>query len=123
MMSRSELTELRRRTILKSVIWRLLGIVWTWIGAYFIVLIVPPTKRNAAIIATLIVFYHHSTRMIMYYVYERVWVAISWGKYDLREGRFKPMSLQDKITWVAATLVAIALIFLLIGYVAPLIKK
>ena len=123
MMSRSRLTELKRRTLLKSIIWRLLGIVWTWIGAYVIILIVPPTKSNAAIIATLIVFYHHSTRMIMYYIYERVWVSISWGKYDIREGGFKRMLLRDKIIWVAGTLVAIAFISLLIGYMAPFIKE
>ena len=122
-MLRSELVELRRRTILKSLLWRLIGIIWTWIGAYIIVLIVPPTLKNAAIIATLIVIYHHSTRMIMYYVYERIWVSISWGKYDLREGRFMPMSLRDKIIWTAGTLVALALLFFLIGYVAPLVRK
>lgn len=123
MILHSNLAELRRRTILKSLIWRLIGIVWTWIGAYFIILIVPATMKNAAIIATLIVFYHHSTRMVMYYVYERIWVAISWGQCDLREGGFKPMSLRDKTIWTLGTLVAIGFIFSLIGYMAPLIKE
>ena len=123
MMFHSELAELRRRTILKSIIWRLIGIIWTWIGAYFIILIVPPTRENAAIVAALIVFYHHSTRMIMYYVYERMWVAVSWGKHDLREGGFRPMSLRDKIIWTTGTLVGIGVVFFLIGYVAPLITE
>ena len=59
----------------------------------------------------------------MYYVYERIWVAISWGKYDLREGAFKPMSLRDKIIWTVGTILAIGFMFLLFGYAAPLIRK
>ena len=42
-MQYSEFAELKRRTILKSLIWRLIGVVWTWIRAYFIILMVPPT--------------------------------------------------------------------------------
>lgn len=119
----SGFTELRRRTILKSLIWRIVGIVWTWIGAYFIILIVPPTYKNAAAIATLIVIYHHSTRMIMYYFYERMWTAISWGKYDLEQGSVRPMSRRDKLIWIIGSSFAIGVIFFLIIYVAPLIKK
>ena len=115
--------ELRRRTILKSLIWRTVGIVWTWIGAYFIILIVPPTWKNAAVIATLIVIYHHSTRLIMYYFYERIWNAISWGKYDFEQGSFQAMSMPDKLIWIIACSVTIGVIFVLIIYVTPLIKK
>jgi len=32
-----ELQEARRRTLVKSLVWRLIGIVWTWVGAYFII--------------------------------------------------------------------------------------
>jgi len=122
-MAGSETTELRRRTIVKSLLWRLIGVVWTWIGAYFIILIVPPTAKNASIIATLIVVYHHSTRMVMYYLYERYWAGVSWGKYDVRTCTFQPMSLRDKIRWALGTAIAIVLIFSLIVYVGPLFKK
>ncbi len=115
--------ELKRRTVVKSLIWRAIGIVWTWIGAYFIILLVPPTWKNAAIIATLIVIYHHSTRLIMYYFYERIWTGISWGKYDPAEDSFQPMTGHDKAYWVLGSSVAIGIIFFLIIYVAPLIKK
>ena len=74
------MTELKRRSLLKSIIWRVIGIAWTWIGTYFIVLLLPPNLKNAPVIATLIVVYHHSTRMIMYYFYERIWADISWGR-------------------------------------------
>lgn len=122
-MDKLEITELRRRTIVKSVLWRLIGVIWTWIGAYFIVLLVPPTAKNAPIIATLIVVYHHSTRMVMYYLYERYWAGVSWGKYDIRTSTFRPMSMRDKIAWTTGTILAIVLIFLLIVYVGPLIKR
>jgi len=72
--------ELKRRTVIKSLLWRIIGVVWTWIGAYFIILVIPPSVKNAPVIATLIVVYHHSTRMVMYYFYERIWASISWGK-------------------------------------------
>lgn len=122
-MAGSEISELRRRTIVKSLLWRVIGVVWTWVGAYFIILIVPPTAKNAPVIATLIVVYHHSTRMVMYYLYERVWAGVSWGKYDIRTCTFRPMSLRDKICWTLGTVIAIVLIFLLIVYIGPLVKK
>jgi len=77
--------ELRRRSIAKSLLWRFIGIVWTWAGAYFILLLTPQRFRSASLMATAIVVYHHLTRMIMYYVYERVWSHICWGRVDKEE--------------------------------------
>ena len=122
-MDRSEITELKRRTVIKSLIWRLIGVVWTWIGAYFIILLVPPTMKTAAKIATLIVIYHHSTRMVMYYFYERIWSTISWGKFNAGSGRYQPLSFRDKIIWVLGSLSMLGLIFFLLLYVTPMIKK
>jgi len=116
-------TELRRRTLVKSIVWRLIGVVWTWVGAYLIVLIVPAKARNAPVIATLVVAYHHSTRMVMYYAYERYWAGISWGKYDPRAEAFCAMSRRDKLLWTLGTAIAVLAIFLLIVYVGPLIKR
>jgi uncharacterized membrane protein len=115
--------ELRRRSVLKTLIWRIIGVVWTWIGAYFIILLIPPSWKNAAIIATLIVVYHHSTRMVMYYFYERIWTAISWGKYDPEQGCYQALSMRDKFIWTIGILFTISVIFILIIYVTPLIKK
>jgi len=72
--------ELRKRSLTKIVIWRIIGILWTWVGAYFIVLLLPENLKKASVIATIIVIYHHSTRMVMYYFHERVWNNIAWGK-------------------------------------------
>jgi uncharacterized membrane protein len=110
--------ELRRRSLVKSLLWRVIGVVWTWVGAYVILLLVPPTHRSAALIATLIVVYHHSTRMIMYYLYERVWASVAWG----REIAPRPMSRWEKVLWCLGTAAALALIFFLLLEVHPRIK-
>ncbi|MCK5034976.1 MAG: DUF2061 domain-containing protein [Candidatus Sabulitectum sp.] len=111
-------SESKRRTIVKSLLWRFIGVIWTWIGAYIIVLLVPPSRNTAVIIATLIVVYHHSTRMVMYYFYERLWVSISWGRAEAGE----TMQRREKMLWIAGTIISILLIFFLIVYVTPLIK-
>lgn len=117
-MGERERKELRRRSLVKSLLWRLIGVVWTWIGAYIILLLVPPARRSAALIATLIVAYHHSTRMIMYYAYERVWASIAWG----RQVTPRPMSRRQKIAWSVGTALALALIFFLLLEVNPRIR-
>ena len=110
--------ELRRRSLVKSLLWRIIGIVWTWVGAYIILLLVPPTHRPAILIATLIVIYHHSTRMVMYYVYERIWASVSWG----RSTPALTMSWKEKILWLVGTAMALGLIFFLLLVVTPKIK-
>jgi uncharacterized membrane protein len=111
--------ESKRRSLIKSILWRVVGIVWTWIGAYFIMLLVPPTYKTAAVIATLIVVYHHSTRMVMYYFYERWWNSISWGK----AGDTTPMKRRDVIIWAVGIVLSLLFIFFLILYVAPLLNE
>lgn len=110
--------ESKRRTLVKSILWRFIGVIWTWIGAYIIVLLVPPSRNTAVLIATLIVVYHHSTRMIMYYFYERLWVSISWGRAETCE----TIPRHEKVLWIAGTIISILLIFFLIIYVTPMIK-
>ena len=115
--------ELRRRSIAKSLLWRLIGIVWTWVGAYFILLLTPRRFRTASLMATAIVVYHHSTRMIMYYFYERIWGNICWGKVDEDKLETVAISPKAKLIWVFVVTVALALIFFLILCVNPLMKK
>ena len=110
--------ELRRRSLVKALLWRMIGIVWTWVGAYLILLLVPPALKTAAVIATLIVIYHHSTRMVMYYLYERVWASIGWGRGDTPA----PMSGRARALWALCTLAALALIFFLLLAVHPRFK-
>jgi len=113
-----KMLETSRRTLVKSLVWRLIGIVWTWIGAYFIILWLPDGKAKASLAATLIVAYHHSTRMVMYYGYERLWTRIAWG----RTGLVDPMSVREKSVWFAGVVAVLGLIFYLLLVVTPLLK-
>ena len=114
--------EIKRRSIVKSLLWRLIGIVWTWIGAYLIILLIPEKLKTAAWIATLIVIYHHSTRLLMYYGYERIWATIQWGRID-NNTNLLPLSFRDKVLWASATLLSVSFLFFLLIYVSPIIKK
>ena len=114
----TNMKELHRRSLVKSLLWRVIGVVWTWVGAYIILLFVPPSKQSAAFIATLIVVYHHSTRMVMYYAYERIWASIKWG----RSAAPCPMSTKEKLLWSTGTTLALAAIFFLLLEVHPKMK-
>ena len=122
-MREMRLLELKRRSVAKSLIWRFIGISWTWIGAYLILLFTPAKYRTEAWLATFIVIYHHSTRMIMYYFYERIWASISWGKINRNEKDTSAMSFRDKVIWVSAIVVAVVILFILIMFLGPMIKK
>jgi uncharacterized membrane protein len=111
--------ELRRRSLVKSLLWRVIGVIWTWVGAYIILLFVPPSSRSAALIATLIVVYHHSTRMIMYYAYERIWASVAWG----HDTATSSLSRRERILWSVGTALALALIFFLLLEVHPKMKE
>jgi len=111
--------ELHRRSLLKSLLWRIIGVIWTWVGAYVIMLFIPPSRQSAALIATLIVVYHHSTRMVMYYVYERIWASVKWG----RSVTPSQMSSKERILWSVGTIIALVFIFFLLLDVTPKIKE
>ena len=113
--------ENRRRTIIKSLLWRFIGLFWTWGGAYVIILLLPDKNKNAITVATLITAWHHSTRLIMYYVYERIWARVTWGKFR-GENSSKSMTIRHKIQWIISTLIAIFIIFWLLFTVTPKIK-
>jgi hypothetical protein len=114
--------ETKRRSVTKSLVWRVIGILWTWIGAYLILTLVPKPYQSAGLIATLIVVYHHSTRMVMYYLYERVWSRIRWGKTQTQAGAGPPLSARARLGWGLVTVLGVALIFFLILYITPLLK-
>ena len=111
-------TETNRRTLVKALLWRLIGIVWTWIGAYFIISLLPENKAKAPLAATLIVIYHHSTRMVMYYFYERIWTRIAWGRTENPES----IPPKEKLFWTIGTFAVLGLVFYLLLVVTPMIK-
>jgi len=122
-MHSSNFKEYRRRSIVKSLLWRVIGIIWTWLGAYFIILLIPASYKTASIIATLIVIYHHSTRMIMYYFYERAWTSIPWGKFGEAGESLPGMSVRSRTIWIMGTITAVVFIFTLILYIGQMVKK
>ena len=73
--------------------------------------------------ATVIVVYHHSTRMVMYYLYERIWSNISWGRVDKDKLEIVAISPIKKLIWILIVTLSLALIFSLILYVTPIMKK
>jgi hypothetical protein len=111
------MAETRRRSVTKSLIWRFIGVVWTWIGAYLIILLTPQRFQKAAWISTFIVVYHHSTRMVMYYGYERLWSGIRWGRLD--DGPIEPLTRRAKLLWAAGTAVVVAALLLATLYAVP----
>ena len=60
------------RSIVKSIVWRITGIILLSIITYAI------TKDMKAMGIITILF--HGIMIIMYYFHERIWEKISWGK-------------------------------------------
>lgn len=116
------MTETRRRTLVKTVAWRVIGIVWTWIGAYLILLFTPARYRTAAALSTLIVAFHHSTRMAMYYGYERLWSGIAWGRYGENSPATNNLSWATKLVWTVAGIAVVVLLLVIVLYCTPKVK-
>ena len=116
------MNETRRRTLVKTVTWRLIGIVWTWIGAYLILLFTPERYRSAAALSTLIVAFHHSTRMAMYYGYERLWAGITWGSCEEGSPLAGDPAWTTTLAWAAAIIATIVLLLVIVLYVTPMVK-
>lgn len=123
-MAKTEPYESHRRTIVKSLVWRFIGIFWTWGGAFVIISFLPESQRNPLVIATLVTAWHHSTRMLMYYAYERIWVKVSWGRLG-REDKAtpKPLKLRQRIIWTSGVILSVSLILWLLLAITPNIKK
>jgi transcription initiation factor IIE alpha subunit len=117
-----EYSESRRRSIIKSIVWRFIGIFWTWGGAYVIILFLPEKQKTAFNIASLVTLWHHSTRMIMYYAYERLWAKINWGRHDKSQIIF-PISRSHKLYWSIGTIFCVSIILWLLLSVTPSIKE
>jgi uncharacterized membrane protein len=63
--------ESRRRSIIKSLVWRLSGII-------VLGLITWMYTKNLEITTVVTVFFH-SVNVVLYYLHERLWDKIDWG--------------------------------------------
>jgi len=62
--------------------------------------------------------------MIMYYIYERIWCRIHWGKEkDHSETTRITISAKQRFAWTGGTLLSLGLIFWLLLGITPSIKK
>lgn len=64
--------ETHKRSIVKSLTWRVIGVVLLAGIAYY----VTHDWKEMSVIT--IIF--HSVRMVLYYFHERLWLRINWGK-------------------------------------------
>jgi len=66
------IVDTKKRSAVKSITWRVIGIVLLGIISY---LITGDWKEM-----TIITVVFHSIRLVLYYYHERAWERISWGK-------------------------------------------
>lgn len=57
---------------MKSITWRLIGVVMLWVIAY-------GATKNATD-TTVITVVFHTLRFFLYYYHERVWEVVKWGR-------------------------------------------
>ena len=72
--------ETRKRSFIKSIVWRLLGIA--------ILGLITWTYTKNLEVTTMVTVLFHSLRLMLYYFHERLWERIDWGlkkKSDLSE--------------------------------------
>jgi uncharacterized membrane protein len=62
----------RKRSMVKSITWRVIGIVLLGVIAYAI--------TGDLTQMTVITILFHGIRLVLYYYHERVWERTSWGK-------------------------------------------
>jgi len=68
------LKEKRSRSLLKTLTWRVLASLDTFLISWF----VSGDISIGATIATIEII----TKLVIYYLHERAWDKIKWGKYD-----------------------------------------
>ena len=68
------LKEKRSRSLLKTLTWRVLASLDTFLISWF----VSGEISIGATIATIEII----TKLVIYYLHERAWDKIKWGKYD-----------------------------------------
>lgn len=63
--------ESRKRSLAKSIVWRLLGVLILWTITWVF------TKNLEVTTGVTLLF--HSIRLVLYYLHERWWDGIVWG--------------------------------------------
>jgi len=69
--------ESRKRSLVKSITWRLMGIVILLVITWFL------TKNWQ--VTTIVTLLFHSIRLVLYYYHERWWDGIDWGLTNISD--------------------------------------
>jgi len=77
----------KKRSLVKSVVWRIIGVVLLAVIAF---LITGNLKEM-----TIITVVFHAIRMVMYYFHERVWERITWGR---KQHPLAELPVREKLT-------------------------
>lgn len=77
------------RTIAKTVSWRIVASVTTFVIFYY----TTGEKVTAAIIGASVGL-EAVAKMIIYYIHERLWENVDWGKYWMRYGLIRKIKLK-----------------------------
>ena len=72
-----------RRSLLKTVVWRVIATTDTFILAYFFASASGACSGNEAELAASIAGFEVLTKMILYFFHERAWSRVDWGLEDV----------------------------------------
>jgi uncharacterized membrane protein len=62
----------KRRSFAKSITWRIVAILSTFAIAYFM--------TGSIAFATSLTLISNAINFVLYYIHERVWLKVTWGK-------------------------------------------
>ena len=82
----------RWRSLVKAVTWRTIGSVDTFILSFFIVYLLGHQQHaaTAAKIGGTIALGETVTKILIFYVHERIWDKVPWGRADTEVAPKKP---------------------------------
>ena len=69
----------KRRHIAKTLTWRVIGTLDTWLISYILVYYIGETPEKATEAASYIAGLELITKTILYYIHERTWCSLSFG--------------------------------------------
>ena len=72
----------RSRSLVKALTWRLIGSLDTFVVSFVIATLFHRPLINAASIAGSIATTETVTKIVLYFVHERIWARIRWGRAD-----------------------------------------
>lgn len=76
----------KRRSLVKSITWRIIGIAIMPIIIYLVYRFIGTDVGNVALWSTAI---FHGIRIVLYYYHERIWERIRWGRISRTDSATK----------------------------------